>query len=426
MILLSALAVLLVLLLVFLSTFESAFGQLSEVQLRVVLAENEQSFHARFLRELIENRQRFLLTLGLSVHLLIVLLTIVLVTISGRLMSEHSILASMFAMVFAIGAFHQFIPRLLAQNNPEKVMLRLLPVFSTIYNIFWFPAYPIYRALQILKSRSPTTDEAPQGTDEEIQAFIDVGEQAGIIEESEGQLIQSIVELGDKQVRELMTPRTDIMAFTADTSVREALQKAVDLRYSRLPVFGEHLDDIVGIVHLRDLIRAYLSGHENEPVSTVVRPAYFIPETKQAADLLDEMKNSRTHIAVVIDEYGGVAGLVTLVDLVEEVVGEIQQEDKTEPADINEQPDGSFIVRGSTEIRKLELLFDTEIESDDFTTVAGLIIKRLDRLPAVGEGLQFKSLRFEVLDADPRRIRTVRIRRIEPAKQEISPARQAN
>jgi len=191
---------------------------------------------------------------------------------------------------------------------------------------------------------------------------------------------------------------------------------AVASKYSRLPVYREKLDDIQGIVYLRDLLRLSLSGEENKTVTSAMRPAYFVPETKRADALLDEMKKSQTHIAIVIDEYGGVTGLITLEDLTSAIIGEIKDEDKTEPAEIVKQPDGSFIVNGTTEIRKLESFFNTEIESDDFTTVAGLVIHQLDHLPSVGEAFQFKGFSFEVVDADPRRVRIVRIRPLEIAK----------
>jgi len=397
-----------VMILVLLAAFESALAQLSDVQLRVLLAENERSFHARLLRELVENRHRILLTLSMGIQLMIVVLTIAAVSLFQRWGFEHALAAGLAAMIVVISVFRQFVPRLLAQNHPERMLLRLLPVFSALYTIFWPLAYPIYRALQALKLRSPEpADEESSG--EEIQAFIDVGEQEGIIEADEGQLIQSIVELGDRRVRDVMTPRGEIVAISAHATIEDALRTMVERRYSRLPVYRDHLDDIEGIVVLRDLVAAFLSGRSAERVTAVMRPAYFVPETKRAADLLHEMKRARLHIALVVDEYGGIAGLVTLEDLLEEIVGEIHDEGQPESVEILEQPDGTFLVKGTTDVRKLELFFHTELESDDFTTVAGLILKHLDHLPAIGEGIEYKGFRFEVVDADTRRIRTVRL-----------------
>ncbi|MCS6815898.1 MAG: hemolysin family protein [Blastocatellia bacterium] len=396
------------LILVLLATFESALAQLSDVQLRVLLVEQERRFRSRLLRELVENRQRLLLTLSMGMHLMTVLLAITTVFLFQRWEVEHPLAAGLVAMILVVGVFRQFLPRLLVQNDPERMLLRLLPVISAFYALFWPPAYPIYRALQAAKARTPEPPEE-ESSGEEIQAFIDVGEQEGIIEESEGQLIQSIVELGDRRVRDVMTPRSDIVAIPLQTTIEDALRTMVETRYSRLPVYREHLDDIEGIVVLRDLVAAYLAGRGNERVTAAMRPAYFVPETKGAAELLQEMKRARLHIALVVDEYGGIAGLVTLEDLLEEIIGEIHDEGQPEPAEILAQPDGTFLVKGTTDVRKLELFFRTEIESDDFTTVAGLILKHLDHLPTVGEGIEYKGFRFEVVDADARRIRTVRV-----------------
>jgi CBS domain containing-hemolysin-like protein len=396
------------LILALLATFESALAQLSDVQLRVLLVEHERRVRPRLLRELVENRQRLLLTLSMGIQVLSVLLAIGAVSLFERWGFRHALVASFLAMILVISLFRQFLPRLLTQNDPERMLLHLLPVFSAFSTVFWPLAYPIYRTLQAVKARAPEPAD-DESSDEEIQAFIDVGEQEGIIEESEGQLIQSIVELGDRGVRDVMTPRSDIVAISIRATVADALRTMVETRCSRVPVYREHLDDVEGIVVLRDLVAAHLAGRGHEGVATVMRPAYFVPETKRAAELLQEMKRSHIRIALVVDEYGGIAGLVTLEDLLKEIIGEICDEGQPEPAEILAQPDGTFLVKGTTDVRKLELVFHTEIESDDFTTVAGLILKHLDHLPAVGESIEYKGFRFEVVDADARRIRTVRV-----------------
>jgi len=275
-------------------------------------------------------------------------------------------------------------------------------------------AHPIYWVVQyhrekLQRAADTVTEAESEDTDEEIQAFIEVGEEEGIIEEGEGELIQSIVALGDRRVAGVMTPRSEVVAVNRDTPVRDALSALIDAGYSRIPVYRDQLDNIEGVIYLRDLLKRWRAGREHDLVGSVARPAYFVPETKSAGDLLEEMRTSHMHIALVIDEYGGLAGLVTIEDLLEEIVGEIQEE-AGEPADVVTQPDGSYLVNGSTEIRKIEATFETEIEADDFTTIAGLIIRELKRLPTVGEQLQFKNLLFEVVAADNRRIQQVRVR----------------
>jgi CBS domain containing-hemolysin-like protein len=413
-----SLIIVLMIVLVFLSTIQSAVNELSEVQLRVLLAEHEGGFRSRLWKELVEAGPRFLLALGFSGQILIVFITILVSTLFGHWEATrtHALLWALLVMLGVISLFRQLVPQLLVQRDPARVLLFMLPALSIIYRGLQALVYPIYRVIEFQQERLQLAAEKTEvvedeDTDEEIQAFIDVGEEEGIIEEAEGQLIQSIVELGDRRVAEIMTPRSEIVAVSRDTPVRQALNTAIEAKSSRLPVYRDQLDNIEGVVYLRDLLKCWQAGRENDPVGTMTRTAYFVPETKSAGDLLEEMRTSHTHIALVIDEFGGIAGLITIEGLLEEIVGGIQEEDRAgQEEDIITQPDGSYLVNGSTEIRRIEEMFETEIEADDFTTVAGLVIRELKHLPAVGEQLHFKHLLFEVVEADSRRIRKIRVR----------------
>jgi CBS domain containing-hemolysin-like protein len=189
----------------------------------------------------------------------------------------------------------------------------------------------------------------------------------------------------------------------------------IESKYSRLPVYREQLDHIEGIIYVRDLLACWAQGLADKTAVELARPTYFVPETKPIDELLREMQKAKAQMAIVIDEYGGLAGIVTLEDLIEEIVGEIEDEDEPEPegaeADIVDEADGRYIVRGNVEVGKLERLFEAELAADDFTTVAGLVINQLGHLPGVGETLDFRGLRFEVLEADERRVARVRIER---------------
>ena len=245
----------------------------------------------------------------------------------------------------------------------------------------------------------------------EVQAFIDVGEEEGIIEESEGEMIQNIIEFGDTLVGEVMKPRPQIVAIEAQATVADARLLMIESKYSRIPVYRDQIDNIEGTVYVRDLL-AFCEGDKYQmSVTECMRPAYFVPESKPIAELLEEMQKAQVQIAMVIDEYGGVAGLVTVEDIIEEILGEIEDEDEAAlDQEIVLAEDGSYLVDGSTEIRKVELLYDKEVEADDFTTVAGLIISELGHVPTVGEKLEFKGLEFEVVDADNKRVNRVRLR----------------
>ena len=210
-----------------------------------------------------------------------------------------------------------------------------------------------------------------------------------------------------------MTPRPDIEALPITASVREARDAVVESKYSRLPVYREQIDNVEGLIYVRDLLVCWAEGREDEPIAPLLRPAYFVPETKPVDELLEEMQKTHVQLALVIDEYGGVAGLVTVEDILEEIVGEIEDEDieSEEIVEIVESDDGYYDVLGSTEVGKVERLFDLEIEDDDFTTIAGLVISESGRVPPPGTRLNFRGLDVEVLEADERRINRLRLRR---------------
>jgi CBS domain containing-hemolysin-like protein len=294
----------------------------------------------------------------------------------------------------------------------------MLALFRVFYRIALPFVWPISVLLERKKRPEPETEEFEEHTDDEtkegIQAFIDVGEEEGIIEESEGELIQSIIEFRDTLVGDVMRPRPQIVAIEADQTVAAARLLMIESKYSRLPVYRDQIDNIEGLIYVRDLL-AFCEGEKAElPVTECMRPAYFVPESKSIRELLEEMQKAKVQIAMVIDEYGGVAGLITIEDIIEEILGEIEDED-TAPASthIMMAEDGSYLVDGSAEIRKIELLYDKEVEADDFTTVAGLIISELGHVPAIGEKLDFKGLQFEIVDADNKRVNRVRLRMLD-------------
>jgi len=409
---------LLLLILVFLSTIETAYESLSEVSLRVLVGEHEDSpRRVRFFRELMEHRRRFELILILGTQLSIAAIAILLADVFVETGVRSPLVITFGATFLVIVLFRQLIPRLLAQNNPEDVFWALLPVFEVFYRFFSVFVTPVTRLLNRMRKPEPEqtiAEEEAEEAKEEIQAFIDVGEEAGIIEESEGELIQSIIEFSDTRVDKVMRPRPQIVAIDASATVADARKLMIESKHSRIPVYREQIDNIEGIVYVRDLLMFCEAEKMSMPVTKCMRPAYFVPESKSVRELLEDMQKAKVQIAIVIDEYGGVAGLVTIEDIIEEILGEIEDEDEGTPADeIIQSEDGSYLIGGSAEIRKVELIFDKEVEADDFTTVAGLIINELGHVPAVGEKLNFKGLQFEVVDADGKRVNRVRLKSID-------------
>jgi CBS domain containing-hemolysin-like protein len=424
---------LILLVLMVLATIDLALGQLSDVALRRLIGDQEEDPQSRsreFLRKTLENRQRFSFALSATIQMLLVVVAVLVTSISLSLTSDpRFVLVGLVAGLVLAGVFRQLIPLLISAHDPERTLIFLLPLMRPFVPMMSFVADPFHR----LYDRPRRKDQAPETVTEEeddnngddIQALIDVGEAEGIIEEEEGELIHSIIEFGDTRVSEVMTPRPNIVAVPIETSVREVRDLMVESRYSRLPVYREQMDNVEGLVYVRDLLERWAAGDENESIASLVRPVYFVPETKPVADLLEEMQKAHVQLSMVIDEYGGVAGLVTVEDILEEIVGEIEDEDIAgeELLDITETGDGCYEVLGSTEIGKIERLFGMEIEDDDFTTIAGLVINEAGKVPHTGDSLNFRGLEIEVAEADERRIARLRVKRAVEKASEMIPAR---
>jgi len=417
-----AISLILLLVLTFLASVDMAFGQLSDIGLRRLATEAEENPKARyapFLKEILENRSRFSFTLSAAIQILLVVFTVLITFISLQWFSANGfgLFISLLTGLLLAGIFRQFIPRLISLRNPEGKLIRLLPVISPFYQLLAFAAEPWHRSFDRWRKQEEIEDTNDQteedDTDDDIEALIDVGEAEGIIEEEERELIQSAIEFGDRSVGEVMTPRTGIVALAKTATVRDARSLIIESKHSRLPVYRDQIDNVEGIIYLRDLLPSLSMGKADTPIAPFMRPYYAVPETKPVAELLAEMQKAHVYMAIVIDEYGGVAGLVTVEDILEEIVGEIEDEDISgeQAKQIVPASDGAYEVMGGVEIGKIEKLFGMEIVADDFTTIAGLVIAQKGSVPNQGEHLTFHGLDVEVLEADEKRISRLKLRR---------------
>jgi putative hemolysin len=407
-----------------LATVDMALGQLSDVGLRRLITEAEERAKLRsstFLKQVLENRPRFSFAISATIQILLVVIAVLVTSISLNLFQQDRfVLVGLLGGLVLAGIFRQLIPLFISTRDPEGTLLFLLPVIRPLLPLMAFAADPFHRLFDRSRRREQEfengEEDEEQDAGDDIQALIDVGEAEGILEEEEGELIHSIIEFGDTRVNEVMTPRPDIVAISAEATVREARDIMIESKYSRLPVYHDQIDDVEGLIYVRDLLQRWAEGGADGKISPLVRPVYFVPETKPVAELLEEMQKAHVQLSMVIDEYGGVSGLVTVEDILEEIVGEIEDEDIAgeELNDIVDQGDGCFEVLGSTEIGKIERLFDMEIEADDFTTIAGLVINESGKVPQPGEQLTFRGLELEVLEADERRIGRLRVKREAP------------
>jgi len=261
-------------------------------------------------------------------------------------------------------------------------------------------------------------EDEEEASDREIRAFLDVGEAAGIIEGEEGEILESLVEFFDTTVREVMTPRTDMVAVPESASWEELMEVFGQTHKSRVPVFRETVDDIIGVVHVKSLIKDFIQGGR-PPVQELYRPCPVVPESKELGELLKEFQQEHQQMAIVVDEYGGTSGLVTLEDIIEEIVGEIQDElDTAEPPEWEEIRSGVYRLQGRAPLEVLEELFELELDEEDVDTIGGLVFSRHGTVPEPGTLVEMNQgpLAFEVEAMDGRRIVSVIAQRVKPAE----------
>ncbi len=317
-------------------------------------------------------------------------------------------------------------PRTLGRQHAEPVALASAPIVYGLTRIFG----PLPKLLILLgNALTPGKGfrDGPFTSEAELRDLVDLAEERRVIEPDEREMIHSVFELGDTLVREVMVPRTDMVYIERGKTISQALSLALRSGFSRIPVVGENEDDVIGIAYLKDIARKiHESGDSGgkEPVESIMRPAAYVPESKPIDQLMREMQARQIHIAIVIDEYGGTAGLVTIEDVLEEIVGEITDEYDQEAPRVESMPDGALRVTARMPVDELAELFDTEIEVDDVETVGGLLAHALGRVPIAGSHAEVGglSLTAESLAGRRNRISTVVARRVTPPEDEAVPA----
>jgi putative hemolysin len=400
--------------LVYLGTVESAFSAMMRLSLRLVA---ERGGRAERLGRFLDDPMLLFVPARLLSGAATVGLVVLLVQAIGVGGAHHAlaVIATAIGVLLVCG---HLIPSLIVRNDPERVLNVLVPSFAAAARVLQPLTAALVRLGAVRRERpGPPSAETEEQQGEAAQAYIDAGAQEGLIEGDERRLIQSIVEFGDTRVHEVMTPRPDIVAIRAEATLGELRTLLREQAYSRIPVFKESLDNVLGIVFVKDLIQ--FTGAEERAMPTLMRPAYFVPETKPVADLLREFQRKRVQIAIVVDEYGGTAGLVTLEDLLEEIVGEIRDEYDEESEPVVDLGEGVFVFSGKVAIDELADRLGVEIAREGFETVGGYLLARLGRVPAVGETLEVDALAVEVLEAERRRVTKVRVRRSEAAPNRV-------
>jgi len=396
---------------VYLGAIEAAFSALMRLSLRLVA---ERSSRPDGLGAYLDDP----LLLFMPVRLLLGLVTASATALLARAFGTtgaNTLTSVIISVVAFVVVCELLLPLALVGRDPERTLEILLPSFAPVARALGPITRLIARTVSSTKRAAAApaqTDEAEAEANEVAKTYLDSGEQEGIIEGEDRKLLQSIVDFGDTIVREVMTPRPDIVAIEDMATISDLRALFREQEYSRFPVYKQNLDNIAGFVFVKDLVLLE-AADDARPISTLLRPALVVPETKRVPELLKMFQRQQQQCAIVVDEYGGTAGLVTAEDLLEEIVGEIRDEYDVESEPIVDEGNGRFLFSGKVDIDEVVERLKVPIEREGFETVGGFLLSHIGRVPAVGERFDIDGLSVEVVDAERRRINKVRISRHE-------------
>ena len=399
-----------------LSSSESSFIAVNKIRIRSLMEKGDS--RAKAVQKLLDEHDKLFSAVILSGNLFTILATSIGTALALRYFGEDGIIIATIVMTFLTVVFGELAPKTFAVAHSEKVSLLLArPVafyIRLISPLVWIFKITSNLIIRMLGGKKKSV--SPFVTEEEIKTMINIGEEEGTLEEEEKQMLHKVFEFGDKVVTEAMVPRTEIVSIPDDSTVGDALKLVLEEGYSRYPVIKENIDSVTGILYVKDIVKQMAQGKiENyTPITEIVREAYYIPENKMVTELLDEMQKNKFQIAIVMDEYGGTAGLITLEDIMEEIVGGLQDEfeameGEKEVEIIDER---TFIVAGQTGLDEINELVGAELASEDFHTIGGFVFGLFRRLPKVGEQVRYHNLRFLILEMEDRKISKIKITRL--------------
>ncbi len=402
------------------SAAETALTSISRIKLKNLVEEGDQK--AIQIERLISQPNTFLSTI-LIVNSVAVIVASSMATVLALRFSQSfgELIATVFSSLIVL-IFCEITPKTAAVQNPLRVARAMVNLVS---GAAWL-LHPLVVSLSAITNflvrifGGQMKHRGPFVTEEELRLLVTVGEEEGVLEEEETEMIHSIFEFADTTVREVMIPRIDMVTLESDATVDEAVDLSLQGGFSRIPVFEETIDNITGILYIKDMLKQLREGHSQLPIRDLVRPAYFVPETKKLDDLLREIRQRRTHMAIVIDEYGSVSGLVTIEDLVEEIVGDIRDEYDIEENLYEQISKDEYVVDAKMSISEFDDLLETRLENEDYDTLGGFLYEQLDKIAVAGDMITYGDLTFTVLATRGRRITKVRVVRKREQEQEQS------
>jgi putative hemolysin len=381
-----------------LATVEAAFYQVKRRRIGRLAPQNARALLAH---AYLDDPPSLLMPIHVGMYTAHVAMTILMTSLLFDFFTYWSMLAAFFAMLAYLLFFRLTIPYALVRRSPERSLLLLLPAFD----VYARAVGPLVRALR--------RRAAPEGMSEDsaVPPLVPAVPPPPVHDIDEARAVDSLARFAETLVRDVMTPRPDIVAIAADSTVGELRRVMRETKYSRIAVFGENLDDIVGVAEVRDLID--FDGAPDEPLRPLVRPIFVVPETKLIAELLREQQEKRVTFAAVVDEYGATVGVISVEDIVEELVGEIKDEHDIEVEPITVEPDGAYLVEGRVSLPRLQQALEATLdEGEEVGTVGGLVTNAFGRVPRAGDHMQYRGFEIEVVEAERKRVHRVRFRRL--------------
>ena len=393
----------------FFSVSETALMSISKIRVRYM--EEDGVKGAKLVSKLLEDSNRLLSSILVGNNIVNIAATSISTSLFISLWNEQGVPIATAVMTILVLIFGEITPKTISANNPEKIALfvaKPIKVFMTLLS----PVIGIFNVITKLIFKLLGVDDngvKPFITEEELKTMVNVSHEEGLLEIEEREIINNVFEFGDMQAKEAMVQRLDMVAIDIEDSYDEIIELFKTEKLSRMPVYEETIDDIIGILNIKDIIFLSDEDIENFDIKKYLREPFFTYEFKKITQLLEEMKKDKSQMAIVVDEYGGTAGLITIEDLVEVIVGDIEDEYDEEDDEIQVISSTEFLVEGSTKISDVNEILDIELESEEFDSIGGYIIGYIKHIPEEGEDIEVDSIRFHIESVDKNRIKKIRI-----------------
>lgn len=403
--------------LAFFTAVETALLSLNRYRLRSLVTEFDPQ--AILVNKLLNDSSKFTDTINYGVSILKIVLAVIGTTLALSLFGdEKGILYAIIILVFIIVVFAEVLPRVASKKNPEQTSLFLIRFIPVILVVL----YPLVRFFNIFRKiferiLGVNVQESNGVTEEEIIGLVAVGQEDGVFHQEEKTMINGVFDFTDTMVRDVMIPRPDIVAVERYTSLSDLMDIIKKEQFSRIPVYEKNIDNILGVVHIKDLIMTDACEKEDFTVDYYLRPTIFLPETKKVSDLFKTMKKEKIHLCIVLDEYGGTAGLLTMEDLIEEIMGDIQDEHDTEEPDFNRISEDIIEVNASIRIEELNEKLGIDLECEEAETVGGIVFAILGRIPVEGDRIRVNEIELEVILMEGHRVEKIRLTKLQPEEE---------